>query len=165
VGTPFLCFSNAPLPASNNFWTKVQLTRISYAFVSTNILLSLIIFFSLLYNIFNISLPPYSRVSYKNLNGWEFGHWLTANFTSPAVTWKDIVWSFSLFVWCNKNLPGRSASITIAFEFLYVCLYVHPKRFFGGSENCACFRNSIPFFDLQIVFYAQMTSIINSIFF
>jgi len=30
---------------SNNFWTKVQLSAKSYAFLSTNILLSLAIFF------------------------------------------------------------------------------------------------------------------------
>jgi len=34
-----------PLPASNNFWTKVQLSTKSDAFLSTIILLSLIIFF------------------------------------------------------------------------------------------------------------------------
>jgi len=35
---------NKPLPANNNFWTKVQLSTKSDAFLSTNILLSLIIF-------------------------------------------------------------------------------------------------------------------------
>jgi len=49
VGTAFprLFFSNrpTPLPASNIFWTKVQLSTKSDAFLSTNILLSLIIFF------------------------------------------------------------------------------------------------------------------------
>ena len=38
-------FSNAPLPASNNCWTKVQLTTKPDAFLLTIILLSLIIFF------------------------------------------------------------------------------------------------------------------------
>jgi len=62
-------FSNTPLPASNNFWTKVQLSTKSDAFSSTNILLSLIIFFNLVYSISKIALPRYSRVSYKKLNG------------------------------------------------------------------------------------------------
>jgi len=44
VPTP-LFFSNTPLPASNNFWTNVQLSTKSDAFLSTNILLSLIILF------------------------------------------------------------------------------------------------------------------------
>jgi len=44
-GIPHLFFSNAPLPASNNFWTKVQLSTKSDAFLSTIILLSLLIFF------------------------------------------------------------------------------------------------------------------------
>jgi len=30
--------------------------------------------------------------------------------------------------------------------FWYVRLYAYPKRFFGGSESCAYFRNNIPFF-------------------
>jgi len=41
---PHLFFSNTPLPASNNFWTQVQLSTKSDAFLSTNILLSLIFF-------------------------------------------------------------------------------------------------------------------------
>ena len=41
----------------------------------------------------------------------------------------------------------------------------YPKRFLGGREGCACFRINIPFFDLHVIFYGQMTSIINSILF
>ena len=104
-------FGKTPLPASNNIWTKVQLSTKPDAVISTIILLSLIFFFNLHYNICN------GRVSCKKLNGWEFGHWLTANFTFPAVTWKNIVWSFSTPLWCNKHLPGQSSSIIIAFEF------------------------------------------------
>jgi len=44
-GIPHLFFSNTPLPTSNNFWTKVQLSTISDAFLSILILLSLILFF------------------------------------------------------------------------------------------------------------------------
>jgi len=107
--------SSTPLPASKNFWTKVQLRTKSDAFSSTNILLSLIIFFNLLYSISKISLPRYSRVSYKKVNGWEFGNLPTTNVTFPAVTWKNIFWSFSMSLWCNTHLPGQSASIIIAF--------------------------------------------------
>ena len=48
------------------------------------------------------------RVLYKKLNGWEVGHWLTANFAFPVVTWKNIDWSFSTPFWCNKHLPGQN---------------------------------------------------------
>jgi len=85
---PHLFFSNTSLPASKNFWTKIQLSKKSDAFSSANILMSLTIFFSLLYSISKIALPRYSHVSYKKLNGWKFGRWLTANFTFP--------------LWCRK---------------------------------------------------------------
>ena len=32
-------------------------------------------------------------------------------------TFPNIAWSFSMPLWCNKHLPGQSASITIAFKF------------------------------------------------
>jgi len=42
----------------------------------------------------------------------------TTNFTFSAVTcWKNILWSFSMPLWCNKFLPGQSARI-YCFEFL-----------------------------------------------
>jgi len=44
-GIPHLFFSNAPLPASYNYWTKVQLSTKSDTFLSTIILLSLMFFF------------------------------------------------------------------------------------------------------------------------
>jgi len=69
-----------------------------YSAVSNN-------FFNLLYSISKIALPRYSRVSYNKLNVWKFGHCLTANFTFPAVTWKNIVWSFLMPLWCNKHHP------------------------------------------------------------
>jgi len=100
-----------------------------------------------LYSISKIALPRYSRVSYKNLNEWEFGYWRTANFTFPAVTWKNIVWSFPMPWWCNKQLPGQSASIIIAFEFfgMFVSTRI-PSVFLGGTDSCACVGNNIPFF-------------------
>jgi len=90
-------------------------------FFSTHILLSLQNFFNLLHSISKIALSEYSRVSYKKLNGYagEVRHWLAANFTFPAVMWKNIVWSFSMPLWCNKHLPEQSASIH-CFEFLAV---------------------------------------------
>jgi len=69
-------FSNAPLLASNNFWTKVQLSTKSDVFFLAIILLSLLIFFNLLYGISKTALQRYSLVSYKKLYGWKFGHWL-----------------------------------------------------------------------------------------
>jgi len=131
-GIPHLFFSNAPLPASNNYWTKVQLSTKSDAFLSTIILLSLICFFNLLHGISKIALPRYSRVSYKKLNGWKFGHWLTANFTFPAVTWKNIVWSFSMPLWCNKHLPEQGASIIIVLEFFGMFVSTRTPNVFWG---------------------------------
>jgi len=90
-------------------------------------------FFNLLYSISKIASPRYSRVSYKILNGWaEAGHWLAANFTLPAVTWKNIFLSFSMLLWCIKHLPGQSANIDY-FEFfavLPVWLFSTPLDFF-----------------------------------
>jgi len=43
-GISQLFFSNTPLPASNNYWTKVQLSTQSDAFLLTIILLSLTFF-------------------------------------------------------------------------------------------------------------------------
>jgi len=40
-----------------------------------------------------------------------------------------------------------------------------PSVSLGWRESCACFRNDIPFFDLQVISYGQMTSVINSILF
>ena len=159
-GSHISIFSTTPLPASNHFWTKVQLSRKSDAFLWTNILLSPIIVFNLLYSISKIALPWYSRVSYRKLNGWEFGDWLTANLRFPAVTWKTIVWSFSMPMWCNKHLPGQNTSIT-DFEIL-VCL-PSPQAFFWGEGKFCLFSNYsiIPFFGIPVIFYGQMTSIIN----
>jgi len=50
-GIPQLFFSSTPLPASNNYWTKVQLSTQSDAFLSTIILLSLT-FFSIYSTVF-----------------------------------------------------------------------------------------------------------------
>ena len=106
-------------------------------------------------------LPRYSRVSYKKLNGWEFGHWLFAHFMFP-----NIVWSFSMPLWCNKHLPGQSSSIIITLEFL-VCLSLGvPQAFFFGRKKVVLVLEIIFLsFDLQVIFCGQMTSIINSILF
>ena len=49
-------------------------------------------------------------------------------------------------LWCNKHLTAQSASIVIAFEFFDMFVSRVAQAFFGGRENCACFRNNIPFF-------------------
>ena len=86
--------------------------------------------------------------SYKKLTGWEFGHWLTANFTFPAVTRANIVWSFSIPLWCNKHLSGQNARIIIAFEFfgVFVSTRKLAQAFFWRRKSCACFRNNISLF-------------------
>ena len=164
VRTPFLhlFFSNTSLPASKNFWTKIQLSKKSDAFLSANILLSLIIFFNLLYSISKTALPRYSRVSYKKLNGWEFVRWLTANLTFPLWRGKYCLTIFNALV---MQYTTSRANCQHCFRFFwYVCLYAYPKRFFrGGGKAMLVFEIIYLFSDLQVIFYAQMTSIINSI--
>jgi len=58
-------------------------------------------------------------------------------FTFPAVTWKNIVWSFSMPLWCNKHLPGQTASIIIAFEFFDMFVSTRtPSVFLWGGKLC-----------------------------
>jgi len=133
-------FSNTTLPASNNFWTKIQLSTKSDVFLSTNILLSLIKLFQPTCSSLYLKLRDRDIVAFRTKIEWmRIWSWLTANFTFPAVTWKNIVWSFSMPLWCNKNLPGQSVSIIIAFEFL-VCLPPRvPQGFFGGKGKLCLF--------------------------
>jgi len=159
-------FNNTPLPVSNSFWTKVQLSTKSDAFPSTNILLSLIIFST--YCTVYLKLRYRDIVAFRNtkLNGWAFGHWLTANFTYPAVTWKILSDHFQRPCDAINTFQGNVPALLIS-SFCYVCLYVYSKHFFQGKESFACFRNIVIylFFDLQVIFCGQMTSIINSICF
>ena len=49
-------------------------------------------------------------------------------------------------LWCNKHLPGQSASIIFAFEFFGMFVSTRtPSVFLGWSESGACLRNNIPF--------------------
>ena len=163
VRTPFphLVFSNTPLPASNNFWTKIQLSKKSDAFLSANILLSLIIFFNLLYSISKIALPRYSRVSYKKLNGWEFGHWLTANFT--FLLWRGKILSDHFQCPCDviNNFQDKLPALLSSF---LECLSLRvPQAFlWRGGKVMLVFEIIYLFSDLQVIFYGQMTSIINN---
>jgi len=77
------------------------------------------------------------------------------------------VWSFPTPLWCNKDLPGRSASTTIAFEFFGLFVSTRtPSVFLGWKGKVVLVFDIVYlFFDLQVVFFGQMTSIINSIFF
>ena len=145
VRTPFphLFFSNTSLPASNNFWTKIQLSKKSDAFLSAKILLSLIIFFNLLYSISKIVLPRYSRVSYKKLNGWEFGLCLTANF--PAVTWKILSDYFQCPCDAMNNFQNKLPALLSSFM---VCLSLRvPQAFYGGGKIMLVFEIIFLFFD------------------
>ena len=45
------------------------------------------------------------------------------NFTFPSVTGKNIVWSFSMPLWCNENIPG-----TFIVTFCYVNSSVKMKN-------------------------------------
>jgi len=119
-----------------------------------------------MYSISKSSLSRYSRISYKKFSGWEFGHWLTANFTFPAATWKNIVWSLSMPFWCNKHLPGQSASIIIAFVFFGMFVSARtPSVFLSGGKVVLVFETTYLVLDLQVIFYGQTISIINSISF
>jgi len=138
-GIPHLFFKYTPLPASYNYWTKDQLNTKSDAFLSTIILLSPIFFVNLLYGVSKIALQRYTRVSFKKLNGWKFGHRLTANFTFPPVTWNNTVWSFSMPLWCNKHLPEQGASIIIAFEFFGMFVSTRTSNVFWGEVKLCLF--------------------------
>jgi len=120
VPTPLFLAIHPCLPATI-FEQKFSSARNQMLFVDKYSAVSNNFFFNLLYSTSNIALPRYTvgRVSYKKMNEKEFGNWLTANFTFPAVTWKNIIWSFLMPLWCNKHLPGQSASIIIAFEFFW----------------------------------------------
>jgi len=67
-------------------------------------------------------------------------------------------------LWRNKHLPGQSASIIIALEFLGMFVSTRtPIVFCGGGKVVLVFEIIYLFFDFQVIFYGQMTSIINSI--
>jgi len=62
------CYLASDLSATN-FGQMFSPARNQMLFLSSHILLSLIIFFNLLHSISKIALPRYSSISYKNLNG------------------------------------------------------------------------------------------------
>jgi len=67
---------------------------------------------------------------------------------------------------CNKHLPGRSASIIIAFEFFGMFVFTRtPNVSFGLGKIVLVFEIIYLYFELHVIFYGQMTSIINSILF
>ena len=154
VGTPFLQLFQQYIPQGNllladrddpcllaRSFRRTSAQHEVKCLLSSNILLFLIIGFHL-----KVQCTIFLKLCYrdivafrtKKLNGWDFGHWLTANFTFPAFLEGKVVLVLCLF-------PGKEK----------LCL-------FPGRESCACFRNNIPFFDLQVIFYGQMTKIINS---
>ena len=144
-------------PASNNFCSKGQLSMKSDTFLSTNILLSLLIFFST-YCAVSLKLRYRHIVAFrtKKLNWWETGHWLTANFTFSAVSWKNIVWSFSIPVWYSKHLPGQGASIMIAFDCLVCLSLCVPQAFFSGGGTVVLVLEIIyPFSALKLFFMVK----------
>ena len=70
-------------------------------------------------------------------------------------------------LWCNKHLPGQSASIIIAFEFFGMFVSSrNPNILFGLEEKFVLvFEIIYLFLDFQGIFYGQTTSAINSILF
>ena len=66
---PTSCFSNTPLSASNNFWTKVELSTKSDAFLLTNILLSLLAFFSIYCTVF-------LKLRYRDIVAFRTKNWI-----------------------------------------------------------------------------------------
>jgi len=66
------------------------------------------------------------------MRSWSFTHCKLHTF--PAVTWKNVVWSFSMPVLCNKHLPGKGASIIIVLEFFGMFVSTRtPSVFLGGK--------------------------------
>ena len=133
-------FSNAPLPASNNFWTKVQLSTKQDAFLATSILLSLIIFTNYC--------TAFLKFRYRDIVAFCTKNWMDVNFVSDL----DLLQTSRFPLWRGKILsnhfePPCDGKVHNCFRvFWYVFLYAYPKRFMGGRESCACFRNNIPFF-------------------
>ena len=144
-------FSNTSLPASHNFLTNVSSARNEMFFIDRCCAVSNNFFFILLYSISKDALPRYSRVSYKKLNE----NLVTDSLQTSRLPLRrgEVIWSFAMPLWCNKHLPGQSASIIIAFEFFRMfvstCSRV-PPAFFGGRESCACFRSNIPFLTFSL---------------
>ena len=46
---------------------------------------------------------------------------------------ENIVWSFSMPLWCNKHLPGQGPNIIIAFEFFGMFVSTSTPNVFGGG--------------------------------
>jgi len=66
----------------------------------------------------------------------------------------------------NRHLPGQSASIIIAFEFFGIFASARTRNVFLGEGKVVLVFEIIDlFFDLQFIFYGQMSSIIESILF
>jgi len=77
-GVPTPRFSQYIPACQQRFLDKSSAQHETRCFLSTNILLSLIIFFNLLYSISKIALPRYSRVSYRKIEWvriWSLTHY------------------------------------------------------------------------------------------
>jgi len=76
-------------------------------------------------NLFSTCCIVFLKFRYRDIVTFRTKNWMDENLvidslqTSRFALWrgKNIVWSFSMPLWCNKHLPGQSASIIIAFEF------------------------------------------------
>jgi len=135
-------------------------------FLSTSILLSLIIFFNLLYSISKIALPRYSRVSYKKIEWvriWSLIHYKLHVSRCDVERYCLIIFNTLVM----QLIPSRAkCQHNYCFRvFWYVCLYAYPKQSWGEGKVVLVFEIIDPFFDLQDILYGQTTSTINSILF
>jgi len=130
-------------PASNNFRTKVQLGTKSDAFLSTQVLLSLIKIFSTCCTVF-LKLRYRDIVEFRTKNRMD-GEKLvidslqTINFHFSRCDVENIVWSFSMPLCCNKHLPGKIPFIALRFLgclSLRVPSGVASPQYRGGQIFC-----------------------------
>ena len=148
VGTafPHLFFGNKPLPASNNFWTKVQLSTKSNAFLPTNILLSLIICFSTYCTVFVI-------VAFRTKTWMNENLVIDSLQTSRIPLWRGKILSdhfqfskilsdhFHFQCSCDaiNTFQGTMPALLLLSSFL-VCLSLRvPRAFFRGEGKLCLF--------------------------
>jgi len=136
-GVPTPRFSQYIPACQQRFLDKSSAQHETRFFLSTNILLSPIIFFNLLYSISKIALPRYSRVSYKKIEWvriWSLTHY------KLHVSRCDVEkYCLIIFITLVMQLtPSRAkCQHNHCFRvFWYVCLCACPKQFWGEEKLC-----------------------------
>ena len=110
-------------------------------------------------NLFSTCCSVFLKLRYRDIVAFRTKNWMDENMvidslqTSRFPLWrgKNIVWSFSIPLWCNKHLPAQNASIIIAFEFfgMFVSTRRLTQAFFGGGKVVLVFEIRDLFFDFQ----------------